>query len=1146
MSTPAANMGQFFSWLRGAPETPALQDVAVEQQVTLTGYSHSEISSQAKQPTPTPTVPVATVKPAEYEKGAASSTAGSAAKPGTTAPSAATTAASAAPTSTASTVSAGVATGAKVSGGVSTGASVSGAPSTGASSSLSTQSGAAKVTPQSQTIPVSPAKTPSVSAGSGATIGKGGTAATSAGVGAGKPTVDPVKLKDTPQDKAQSTTISSSKPEPSKAPSTGMGSTVKKDDAKSKESKVQVEVSRPAAKNSAAAPAVDPFDALAGSLPSSDPVAPKAPQYTGPEVKESGLTSEEAKRCGEKEHTLPPGYRKEDMEKKMPAGVPDKPKEVSKTPLIPTAKAPFVSTGSGAASGTGGAGVTGGGIGAGKPITDPVKPKDNLKDKAQSTVVSSSKLEPPKVTSTGVAKPTATANVSGSTAQKDDIQSKESQVHAQVASPAAKASAPAPDVDPFDALAGSLPSSEPAAPNAPQYTGPEVKEPCLTSDVANRCGDNEYTLPPGYRREDMEKKVPAGTSDKPKAVSKPLTVDEAVDSLSAGFVSSAVPSAPKPEVKAENVSAAKTSNAPPPPAQKRQDVTGPTNVSPAPPADKKAKVEKPAKESVKAAPPQPKAEQGDPMSLDALSALGDTLPTAKPAPESPKLRPEDIVDEKKAKSEKGVRVGEREDTLPPEYRFTEEKNKERPAPPKEPSMDSAEALDILSGDFTSPSVAPAVQAPVPPSAPAKQQPKVEDLSALECLADDFVVPAQDKKVASVAPSAPPSAAKSTLGSTPTEGDPMSLDALSALGDTLPTAKPVPESPKLRPEDIIDEKNLTSEKGVRVGEREDTLPPGYRFSKDDLKKYPAPAKEPSLDPADALDILSGDFSSPSAAPAVQAPVPPSAPPADSSADFALEELADDFVTPTPASKVHSAVTGPPKTDRQLSEGTASAMDALSDTLMDIGPVPEPAPVPPKNIVKEKQVVEEKITKPGERDDTLPPDYRPTEADIKAAAEAKAKTNIPAKQTSMDESAALDVLSSDFSTSPVTVPAVAPAHPPHAPPPTHSPAPGPVLDKLATTLAPDFSATKQKESKPKVLIHSIRHFSYTVKMGRFVFFFSTCCYSRNLQQMMCQLQFMYLTNRAPMWQRKAERARSHVCCSLHLPATRRDANQRSFSH
>lgn len=32
---------------------------------------------------------------------------------------------------------------------------------------------------------------------------------------------------------------------------------------------------------------------------------------------------------------------------------------------------------------------------------------------------------------------------------------------------------------------------------------------------------------------------------------------------------------------------------------------------------------------------------------------------------------------------------------------------------------------------------------------------------------------------------------------------MSLDALSALEDTLPAAKPVPESPKLRPEDIVE-------------------------------------------------------------------------------------------------------------------------------------------------------------------------------------------------------------------------------------------------------------------------------------------------------------------------------------------------------
>ncbi|XP_036444360.1 calpastatin isoform X13 [Colossoma macropomum] len=1018
-------MGQFFSWFRGSQEPPALQNVAVEQQVTLTGYEHSEISSQAKQPTPTPAAPVSTVKPAEYEKGSASaSAAGSAAKPGTTAPSAATTAASTAPTSTAATVSAGVSTGAKVSGGVSTGASVSGAPPTGAASSLSTQSGAPKVTPQ--TTPISPAKAPPVSAGSGAASGTGGAGATGVGAGAGKPTIDPVKPKDISKDKAQSTVISSSKPEPSKVTTTGVGSSVKKDDAKSKESKVQVEVPSSATKNSAPEK----------KMPAGKPDKPK--EVSKPLTEDDALGS------------LSAGF--------VSSAVPSAPKSQATPPISP-AKAPTVSAGSGAMSGKGGAGATGGGAAAGKPNADPVKPKDTLKDKPQSTVISSSKPEPPKVTSTGVAKPSATANVSGSATQKDDIKSKEAKVHSEAAPPAAKASAPAPAVDPFDALYGSLPSSEPVAPKALQYSGPEVREPSLTSEVAFRCGENEHTLPPGYRWGDMEKKVPAGVSDKPKEVSKPLTVDDAVDSLSAGFVSSAVPSAPKPEAKAESVTAAQSKNAPPPPAQKRQDVTVPTNVSPAPPADKKAKVEK-----------------GDSISLDALSALEDTLPAAKPAPESPKLRPEDIIDEKKAKAEKGVRVGEREDTLPPDYRFSEEKYKERPAPPKEPSMDSAEALDILSGDFTIPSVAPAVQAPVPPSAPAKQQPKIEDLSALEQLAGDFVAPAQAKKVASVAPPGPPPP-KSTVGPTSDEGDPMSLDALSALGDTLPTAKPVPESPKLRPEDIIDEKNLTSEKGVRVGEREDTLPPGYRFSEEASKKYPAPPKEPSLDSAEALDILSGGFTSSSVAPAVQAPVPPSAPPADSSVDFALEELAGDFVAPTAASKVHSAVTAPPKVDRQLSEGTASAMDALSDTLMDIRPAPQPVPVAPKDIVKEKEAVEEKITKAGERDDTLPPDYRPTEADIKAAAEAKAKAkaNVPPKQTSMDESAALDALSSDFSAPPVAAPAAAVAPPsshPHAPPaktpPTHS-APatsGPVLDKLATTLLPDLPETKPKESKPKV--------------------------------------------------------------------------------
>ncbi|KAK3555661.1 hypothetical protein QTP86_025739 [Hemibagrus guttatus] len=837
-------------------------------------------------------------------------------------------------------------------------------------------------------------------------------------------------------------------------------------------------------------------------------------------------------------------------------------------PPVSPAKAPPVSTGTTGAVG-----------GAGKPSTELVKPTDTSKVQVKSEV-------------------------------------------------SAKTSTPAHDVDPFDALSGTLPSAKPST--SPQFTGPEVKEPFLTSDMAQRCGERDDTLPPGYRLKDMEKKMPAGQPEKPKEVSKPLTVDEAMDSLSAGFVSSPPPGASKPQVKHETVAAADTRKnyAPPPTAQKKQDVSVPSSLSPAPPADKKPKIEKPSKDSASAAAQdvKPKTEEkkasahklnqgpkADTTSLDPFDALIGTLPEAKPVPKSPELRPEEIVDEKKVKSEKGVRVGEREDTLPPEYRHILDKGSKQPPPPKEPSMGTTEALDILSGDFTDASVAPSVCSPVPPKTQAKQ-PKVEDLSALEALSGDFVAPTKGKQVCSGAPSVPTSATKCTPSKSE-QVDPMALDALDILGDTLPKAKPVPESPKLRPEEIVDEAKLKEEKGVRVGERDDTLPPEYRFPKTDPKTQPPPPKkepsldptealdllsgdftssaaapvvqaclspsappvssstdfdleelasdfvaptsaskvcssaaatgtqadsmsldaldalggtlpeakpvpmspilrpeeivnegklkeekgvrvgerddalppeyrfpktdpktqppppkkEPSLDPTEALDLLSGDFTSSAAAPVVQACLSPSAPPASSSGDFDLEDLAGDFVAPKSASKVCSASSAPTTTDRQLSEGSSSAMDALSDTLKDIRPAPEPVAVPPKDLVKEKEVVEERVSKPGERDDSLPLEYRPTEADKKAAAEAKAK----AKQPSIDEDKALDALSSDFVSG---VPGTPPASQCQAPSVNTSSSQtgsGPVMDQLAASLLPEgFPSTKQSDSKPKVAAYTKR--------------------------------------------------------------------------
>ncbi|XP_028826828.1 calpastatin isoform X4 [Denticeps clupeoides] len=661
------------------------------------------------------------------------------------------------------------------------------------------------------------------------------------------------------------------------------------------------------------------------------------------------------------------------------------------------------------------------------PKTTTAQSPQNPPETTKTTPITASQSQP-------VKKDTAGVKVSGDV-KGQDTKPKDTKVQTEVAPPKAKTSKPAADVDPFDALAGSLPTENVVA-TLPVYTGPEVKESGIVSTKSVICGDRDDTLPPGYRHEDLEKKSAAAKPEPvPQDVPKPLSTDEALDSLSAGFLSSA-PAAPKTETKpapttspAVSKSAAQTKEEQKPaisaqpvykPATQVKEEQKPVvsasatvSKSSAPPAaeqkakvdtkvEKKAEVSATAPVTKSAGPPaekKSKVEKGDSVSLDALEALGDTLGSAEPVPEPPKVPPECEVKENKSKSEKGVRVGEREDSLAPEHRFKDKNGKHPPPPKKEPSLDPLEALDILSGDFTSSSAAPAVHTlpkGATPSATAGKS-TAQDLSAMDSLAGDFVAPSQTTKISS---SAPP-ATKSN------EGASMSLDALEALGDSLGSAEPVPEAPKVLPKDMVKEEKLTSKKGVRVGEREDSLPPEFRFKDKDNKHPPPPKKEPSLDPSEALDILSGDFTSSSAAPVVQATpkvATPSAP--------VKQAPAGDVVSAAAApAAVKSAP--PAKAERQVSQGTSAALDALSDTLADKSPAPAPAPVPTKDLVKEKEAHEEKLVKTGERDDTLPEKFRPTEKDLKAAAQAKAK---PPKQPSMDDSTALDLLSSDFSSSP----------------------------------------------------------------------------------------------------------------------------------
>ncbi|XP_058272187.1 calpastatin isoform X7 [Hemibagrus wyckioides] len=1007
--------------------------------------------SQSKQSTSTPSVPASTARPAQYEEGAvsASASASSAAR-GATQPAASTTTGirSTSTAAASSVTNVGPSTGPRFGGGVITTprsqqegvASASSAArgatqpaastttgirstSTAAASSVTNVGpstgprfgGGVITTPGSQQAPpVTPAKAPPVSTGTTGAVG-----------GAGKPSTELVKPTDT--SKVQSTAVSSSKPEPSKVTSTVTkptattvvsGTTSQKDDVK-----VKLELS---AKTSTTA--VDPFDALSGTLPSSKPST--SPQFTGPEVKEPHLTSDVAQRCGERDDTLPPGYRLKDMEKKMPAGQPEKPKEVSK-PLTVDEAVDSLSAGF----------VSSPPPGASKPqvkhetvaAADTRKnyaPPPTAQKKQDVSVPSSLSPAPPADKKPKIEKPAASA-----AAQDVKPKTEEKKVSADKLKQGPKADPTF--LDPFDALSGTLPEAKPV-PESPKLRPEEiVDEKKAKSEKGVLVGERDDTLPPEYRHL-LEKDV----KQPPPPQQPSMGTTEALDILSGDFTDASVapsvhsPAPPKAQAKqpkVEDLSALEALSGDfVAPSKGKQVCSGAPSVPTS---------------ATKCTPSE--SEQIDPMALDALDILGDTLPKAKPVPESPKLRPEDIVDEDKLKAEKGVRVGERDDTLPPEYRFPKTDPKTQPPPPKkEPSLDPNDALDILSGDFTSPAAAPVVQACLPPSAPPAGSSTDFDL---EELAGDFVAPTSASKVCSSA------------AATGEQADSMSLDALDALGGTLPEAKPVPMSPILRPEEIVHEDKLKAEKGVRVGERDDTLPPEYRFPKTDPKTQPPPPKkEPSLDPNEALDMLSGDFTSSAAPPVVQACLPPSAPPATSSGDFDLEDL--DFVAPTSASKVCSASSAPTTTDRQLSEGSSSAMDALSDTLKDIRPAPEPAPVSPKDIVKEKEAVEERVSKPGERDDSLPPEYRPTEADKKAAAEAKAKA--AAKKPSIDEDKALDALSSDFVSG---VPETPPALQCRAPPVNTSSSKtgsGPVMDQLAASLLPEgFPTKKQSDSKPK---------------------------------------------------------------------------------
>ncbi|XP_061874198.1 calpastatin isoform X2 [Colius striatus] len=578
-------------------------------------------------------------------------------------------------------------------------------------------------------------------------------------------------------------------------------------------------------------------------------------------------------------------------------------------------------------------------------------------------VTTSQADQPPQVPSTETAKPKS---------EKSTAAGAGAPAMSVVAAAEKSSTEPAMDESALDSLIDTLGGPEEDVPTSPVYTGPEVTED-VSSRYLEELGKREGSLPPEYVKL-LKSKVKGKDGVLPKANEqdeKPMTDDELAEALSSDFVCGTASAEEKKTgltekpvkegeiVQAQAASSVKTS---------------------APPNEKKTKSKEESKE-------------------DAMEALLDTLGGPEPEPEED-LTPVVEVSEAKAKEKKERKAGERDDTIPPEYRLTPELDKDGepilPKPEEKPKPLSESALaDEFSKDFACPAQ-PAVQSK--PSKPSSTSKKPSDAVSAKAAEDEVVPRATACTVQSSAPSP-----ASSIGH-------VSDEALEALSSSLGKREPDPDEKKPAVDKV--KEKTKKEKREKLGEDEETIPPEYRLTeaKDKDGKPLLPKQEEKAQPMSENDLLEGLTKGFSSSPSPSAPTTMVI---KKTKEHEVPSGSSEVISAAAVPSVHSAA---PPASASGGKEMDEALDLLSDSLGEREPDPdENKPIVDK--VKEKAKSEHR-DKLGERDDTIPPDYRKLLESGEQGKPGKLTTKDDAKQKEQKkatgDSAAIDALSDDFDT------------------------------------------------------------------------------------------------------------------------------------